>query len=292
MGNTLAQEIEVVPRLRAGDEFSLKMIRTRENSSRPQHDGKSTTVVVVRVVEATPEGLTLDWTPGPTSFENPKVAGDPVLLAAAAAMRDINLRLNLNAEGEFSGLANEKEILPRLEAGVEVIIRELTNKIPEEQRKNFQSMVAAVLSPALLIASATREAQMYFGLNGASLAVGEAVEVGIEQPNPLGGDPVPARWRVLAESATKTSVVIKTTTTYDSAALMRLTRALLEKGGQVLSEEELAKAPPLTMEDEGQYVFDRKTGLMREAVVKRRLKAGNVQRFDGWEIRLVKAPKR
>jgi hypothetical protein len=34
-------------------------------------------------------------------------------------------------------------------------------------------MIAQLLSPALLIASATREPQMYFGLNAVSLAVGE-----------------------------------------------------------------------------------------------------------------------
>ena len=262
--------------MRAGDEFSLKLIRTRENSSRPQHDGKSTTIVAVRVVEATPEGLTLDWTPGQTSFENPKVAGDPVLLAAASG----HARHQPAPQPKFGrrilrSMRMRMKFIPRLEAGVDVIIRELTNKVPEEQRKNFQSLVASSsYSPALLVASATREAQMYFGLNGARSGRWRSRwKLELNSSNPLGGDAVPARWRVLAESATKTSVVIKTTTTYDSAALMRLTRALLEKGGQVLSEEELAKAPPLTMEDEGQYVFDRKIGLMREAVVKRRLKA-------------------
>ena len=95
-----------------------------------------------------------------------------------------------------------------------------------------------------------------------------------------------------AASATKTEAVINTTTTYDAAVLMKMTEALLAKAGQSPSPEDLAKAPPMKMADEARYVFDRKLGLMREARVERRIEAGTVRRFDHWDIRLLKAPKR
>lgn len=54
------EEIEVTPHLRAGDEFSLRVVHTRENSSRPEQNAKATTTIAVRVLTATPEGSTLE----------------------------------------------------------------------------------------------------------------------------------------------------------------------------------------------------------------------------------------
>ena len=73
-----AQDVEIAPRLRAGDTFRLEVVRVRENSQQPQLNGRSTTPVDVRVDSVTPTGMTLEWTQGPTTFENPQVAGDPL----------------------------------------------------------------------------------------------------------------------------------------------------------------------------------------------------------------------
>jgi hypothetical protein len=39
-------------------------------------------------------------------------------------------------------------------------------------------------------------------------------------------------------------------------------------------------------------VFDRAVGLMREVVVNRRVGVTGMERVDGWDIRLLQAPKR
>ena len=286
------EEIEIAPRLRAGDEFSLKVVHARENSSRPEHNAKSTTTIAVRVLTATPDGLTLEWTPGDASIDNPQLARDPMITAAMQAIRGVSLRLKLSPDGEFTGLTNQDEVVSRLQKAVDVMQRELLNKVPEEQRTKVQSMIGSVLSPTVLVASATRDVQTYFGLNGAALAVGEPVEVEIQQPNPFGGEPIPSRLRVTAASATKTEAVINTTTTYDGAVLMKMTEALLAKAGQSVSPEDLAKAPSMKMADEARYVFDRKLGLMREGRVERRIDAGAARRVDHWDIRLLETPKR
>jgi hypothetical protein len=171
-------------------------------------------------------------------------------------------------------------------------MRALRDKMPEEHREKFLSMMASVLSPGMLIASATRDVQTYLGLNGATLEVGEPVEVDIQQPNPLGGESIPTRLRVTAESATKTEAVIKTATTYDGAVLIKMTEALLAKAGQAPSPEALGKLPAMKMADEARYVLDRKLGIMREGRIERRIDAGAAQRLDKWDIELVKKPKR
>jgi hypothetical protein len=151
--------------------------------------------------------------------------------------------------------------------------------------------VGQVLSAEVLIASATRDAGTYFGLDGVSLPPGEAVEVDIEQPNPLGGGSIPAKFKVRVESATADSASLTTTTTYDAASLVRLTESLAKQAGAPISPGQLAKLPPIEMADEGTYLFDREVGLMREVSVNRRITVGANRRLDGWQIRLLKSPR-
>ena len=287
-----AQDVAITPQLRAGDEFRLEVTRIRENSARPQQNNKGRTVVDVRVVSATPDGVVLDWKPGATALDNPQAAQDPTVAAASEIVRDMVFRLTLNADGEITGLANQAEIAPKLQAMLDSIVQDLSARLPAEQRKGVQTLIGQVLSPPALISSAIREAEIYFGLNGVSLAAGEAVEVDLEQPNPLGGGVIPAKFRVDMKSATKDSASIKTTTTYDPAALIRMTQSLAEQAGKPIPPEELAAIPPLKMNDDATYLFDRTVGLMREVSVNRLVSAGDMRRYDSWQIRLLSGPKR
>ena len=284
-----AQDISIIPTLRAGDSFQLEVIRIRENSAQPQQNGKSTTRVNVLVLSSSADGSIIEWVPGATVFDNPQVALNPLVGSAAQALRGIRFELNLNADGELKGLANQAEVAPRLKTVVDAVVRDLAARIPEDQRKGFLDVIRQVLSVDVLIASATRDAATYLGLNGAALAVGQAVVVDIEQPSPLGGDPLPAKFLVRMESATADVASLKTTTTYDPAALMRLTQSFAKQTGAPIPPAELAKLPPMEMADEGTFVFDRKRGLMRQAKVNRRVVIGPNRRLDAWEIRLIDA---
>jgi hypothetical protein len=206
---------------------------------------------------------------------------------ASQALRDIRFQLNLNADGELKGLANQDEVAPKLKTVVDTVVRNLASSMPEDQRKGFLNLIGQVLSVDVLIATATRDAATYLGLNGAALAVGEEAVVDVEQPSPLGGDPLPAKFRVRMESATADVASLKTTTTYDPAALMRLTRSLAKQAGSPTPPEQFINLPPMQMSDEGTFVFDRKRGLMREVKVNRRVSVGPNRRLDAWEIRLI-----
>ena len=290
-GPAVAQDVTIVPKLRAGQGFQLEVIRTRENSSRSQQNGKARTLVDVRVLSAGPDGFVIEWVPGDTMLDNPQAAPDPIVGVASQALRDIKFRLNLNVDGELTGVANQAEVAPKLKAVVDAIVRELSARVPEAQRKQFLDFMGQVLSADVLIASATRDAGTYFGLNGVSLASSEAVEIDIEQPNPLGGAALPARFLVRMESVTADTASLKTVTTYDGASLVRLTESLAKQAGAPIAPEELAKLPPIEMADEGAYLFDRKVGLMREVVVSRRVTVGPNRRLDAWQIRLLSGPR-
>jgi hypothetical protein len=225
-------------------------------------------------------------------LDNAEAARDPLVAAASRAMQEIRLRLTLNGDGEFTGLVNQAEVVPKLQSMTDAIVRELSARLPADQRKTFQNLIAQVLSPAALIASATREAEIYFGLNGVTLANGEAAEAQVQVASPIGGGVIPATFTVRMQSATADSATLTTSTTYDAAAVRRMTESLAQQAGASATAEDLAKVPALEIGDDGKYVFDRRLGLMREVIVNRRASVGNVRRYDGWEIRLLTRPNR
>ena len=291
-GLALAQEVKIAPKLAIGDEFRLALVRTRDNSAQPQQNSTSRTVISVRVTSADADGYVLDWVPGETVADNQQLAQNPVVMAAVEAVRGLRFRLTLNADGELTGLANQDEILPKLKSMMDTIVRQILAGIPDDERTAMAGFMNQVLSPEVLVSSATREAGIYFGLNGVSLASGEVAEIEIRQPSPLGGGVIPGIFRVRLDSITTSSASLTTETTYDSTALLRLTESLVQQAGKPLPPSEPAKVPPIQMNDDGTFVFDRTAGLMREVTMIRRVIAGTNQRLDRWEMRLLDGPKR
>jgi hypothetical protein len=288
----LAQEVTITLKLAAGDEFRLTLVRTRDNSAQPQQNSTSRTVIGVRVLSAGADGYVLEWVPGETAVDNQQLAQNPVFKAAVDAVRGLRFRLTLNADGELTGLANRDEILPKLKSMMDTMFEQLSASIPAAQRTAMVSLMNQMLSPDVLISTATREAEIYFGLNGVSLASGEVAEIELQQSSPFGGGTIPGLFRIHMESVTTDSASLTTETTYDGAALLRLTESLVKQAGKPIPPSELAKVPLIDMNDDGTFVFDRTVGLMREVTVIRRVVAGGNQRLDRWEIRLLDGPQR
>jgi hypothetical protein len=286
-----AQGILITPKMRAGDTFKLEISRARENTPASPQDGKGSTTIDVTVLTATPEGFTIQWESGLTTGS---VAGLPeaLMLTTSNAMRGMKPVIRLTPDGEVAGLVNETEVLTKMQAAVDIIRRDLVEKMPLANRQELEAILVPILSPPILIASAVRDAATYFGLNGAELAVGESLTADLMQQNPLGGESLPTKFTVRVESATADTALLATTTVYDGDALMRTTRQLLEKAGNPVSPEELAKFPAMQLADQGRFVFDRGVGLMREAVIIRRFSVAGQSRLDRTEIRLAVPPKR
>lgn len=289
---TLAQDIEIRPKLNPGDKFRLEVAHIRRDSSRPQTNATGRTLVDVLVVSTNAGGSVLDWAPGDTVFDSPQVSLDPAVAAAAQATKGMHFRIALNADGGFASLLNEAEVRPKLQSVVGGIVAELAGRLPSNQRKSFQELMGQLVTPAALISSATRDAQIYFGLNGAPLTVGQTMAANLQQPGPMGGSVIPAVFRVRVESATDSAALLATTTTYDKDALLRMTVEIAQRAGAAVRPEDVAKLPAMQMADDGKYEYDRTLGLMRKVTISRRVAMANQERLDGWTITLMEAPKR
>ena len=286
-----AQDILVAPKLRAGDTFKLAISRTRESTPASPQNVKGSTTIDVRVLTVTPEGSTLEWEAGLTAVAA-GVVPDALMSGVSDAVRGMKPVIRLTPDGEVAGLVNEAEVLAKMQAVVEILRRELAAKLPPADRQGFETMLSQVMSPAILVASVVRDASTYFGLNGVELGVGESVSAELAQPNPFGGEPLPAQFTVRVESATADVASLVTTTVYDGSDLMRAMARLMENAGKPISKEELAKVPAMQIGDDGRFVFDRGVGLMREVTVTRRVTVPGRVQLDRTEIRLIAQPNR
>jgi hypothetical protein len=286
-----AQTVDIVPSLRAGDELRLQIVHSREDSTRPERNATVTTQIQVRVVSVTAEGTTLEWQPGTASIDTSAPITDPLVVATNEAVGNVVLRISLSPDGEVTGLVNQRDVLAKLQPAIDVVVRGLLERVAPEQRAAVQSAMARVLSPQFLTASVMRDVETYFALGGASLDVGEAVEVEVEQPSPLGGDPLPSVLWVKADSATADGLVVLTRTRYDKEALVSLTKTLISQAGAPpLSNQELV--PAMEVVDEARFVIDRRLGIAREIQASRGATVGPQRRLERWTFRLVEPPRR
>ena len=289
--SSAAQEVQITPRLVAGQEFRLEVIRSREDLSRPQNNYSSRTRVDVRVVSVGPAGFVIDWKPGLSVLEGSATAMDPVMRVAGKAMGDIALRIALGPDGGFDRVTNESDVIPTLQAVVDMLIREAARGVPEAEAKRAEAVVRSILTPANLVTLASQDIQTYVSMFGAEMAVGGTVEAKIDRPSPLGGEALPAVLRVHMPSATLDVATIQSTVTYDGEALKAMTAGILARADGAAPPEELAKLK-LEMSDSTKYVFDRVVGLFREVSNERRIQSGHLNRVDRLSIKLVTPPKR
>lgn len=285
------QGVAIRPRLGAGDQFRLAVTHTRENIGKPQADYSVTTPVDVRVVSVGADGLLLDWQPRESTLSGPGVKADPGLAIIGKVIGNTSYRLALSRDGEFQRLANEAVVLPKLQQVVDALLAEMLKPMPADEAKRVEAFMRQILSPTVLVGTATREAQTYLSMFGVTLAAGERIEAPIKQPNPLGGDPIPATLRIRMESVTPDTATLSSTVVYDPEAMGKLMQRLIASATAKPAADELARLQ-MTLSDEGTYVFDRKVTLFREVSVVRRVAVGQAGRSDRWVIRLVEGPTR
>ena len=288
---TASQEVVLRPRLVAGDEFRLEVLRSREDSTNPQSNHTSKTAVTIKVLSASARGFVVEWRPGRSLVDGLGAKIDPALTTAAQLIGDVSLKLALGVDGEFEGVENEAELLPKLQSLIDALVRENVKTMSAEEADRFRAFMKQILPPAVLVALISKDAETYLSMYGVALARGESVEAQLEQPNPFGGDPIPAVLKLRMSEVTADTATLDTSTTFDPAATAKFTLGLIEKGAGQTVPEEVAKMR-LELIDTGKVVFDRKLGLIREVHVTRGIAFGPGKRTERWVITLVAPPKR
>ena len=285
------QEILIKPRLAAGDAFKLEVTKSREDAGKPDDNYTTHTPVTVKVLSASKDGFVIEWRPGVVRIEGPGAKIDPALAMAANLVGDATVKFVLGPDGEMEGVENAAELTPKFEMLIDIATREASKTMSAEEASRFQGFMKQILSPTLLLSLVSRDAETYLSLHGLALAPGESAEGKLEQPNPFGGRPIPAVFKVRMTKATPDAAMLETVTTFDADTLLQVTMQLLEQAAGKPAPEEVAKAR-MDLSEKGTVTFDRKVGLISEVTHTRAIAFGPSKRTERWVIRLVTPPKR
>lgn len=161
----MAQDVHITPKWKQGDVLRLEYLRTREDARRPESNGTSKTPVDVTILSADAKGFTVRWMSGKTEFPAGMQVLENVLRIHDKAM-EVFVDIQLSAEGEFVSVLNAKEVSARMGELVAVMTKDL------EQDEQGKALIRQVLNPDLLLASASSDAQTYFGMYGVALKPG------------------------------------------------------------------------------------------------------------------------
>jgi hypothetical protein len=273
------QDVEIVPRWKTGDRIKLEYLRTRHDSRRPQNDGTSKTPVDIEILKVDGKGSVIRWKNGPTQMP----AGMTVpaelqpLLAKAA---ELELEIQLDPTGEFRSIINTKQVTDLMSQMLAQLLKEM------DSDPNKIAAIRQILNPEVLLASASNDAKTYFGIYGAALKPKEKVKVRIDQPFPINPATVlPSDFELELVAVEGDLAKFKSSTRFEPKGLESAMAELFTKAG--VKVEDLPKMPALTLNDEGEYQYDIKTGVMTSVVADRRTELpGSLSRRDRKEFRL------
>lgn len=183
---------ELIPQLQAGQHWRFAFERkvTRDGAVMHWHRAP----LDVRVLEADAGGALLEWIEGPQTIVDADPQRRPLLALSLAAMREVPLRLRLDAAGRVQALANPGEVrglcLALMDASASQLGQEAATR--EVVHAMLPALKAAFGSDELVAAATLREPMILLGAMGRRFGADEPVEFRTALANPLGGAPLPA----------------------------------------------------------------------------------------------------
>ena len=287
-----AQTLTVQPAFTAGETLQLELKKTREDSRAPR-SYVAVTPVAARVLSTDASGTVVDWVPGKTEVSDPALLENPMLKAAMDVLEGLHLEILLDPNGAFHHLRNEADVVKNLTEATAVMGRELAKTIPNDaRRKQFTEMFETVASPEVLIASASREAALYFGVNGAVLEEAKPVKETVEMINPLGGGVIKGEMemRVASRNALLGQASVEVTHSYDPALMTQMLKELAKHAGAQVPAD--ANVPQIRFTDKATYLIDTRSGHVRSVSHVRTIEGGpGMKRVDTTSVRLVRVER-
>lgn len=287
--------VEILPHWKKGDLFGLEITRTREKSV----DGTSTvmgttrTPFTIEVLSADRKGYLLGWTAGTTTYGSPESGTPSILRQVADVMKGQQIVLEIDRRGAITGVRNWRELKTATLKTMETLLaptQDSRKGSPDQAllsklRTQWKSMFATKQQIERLC---SREAALYLMVLGRDYRRHEPYEYGGMLPNPLDGEALPSRTRMILKSyddASGQAVVTwsQTADPHESARILRATlKAMTTRLGQNRPEEEFPET--IAMHDNAEAVVDRRTGWIESLTLVRSVQLGSRAQVDTTSI--------
>lgn len=270
LSEPLHQQVTVVPHWTKGDRFNLVLTRTREKAVDGQstRSGKTETHVTLEVLKADKDGYLVGWTAGDTTFDVPN-ASESLLRQIVGLMKGLRIVLQINQQGTITGVQNWSELKRET---VKVLDGVLANTSHGPQQRSDQATLSHLReqweslfgTKEQIERLCTRDAQMYFLALGRAYGSEKPYEYEDRLPNPLGGEPFPARARIALTAFNDQSkqAALTWSHTADPQQAARIVQSMIKdlasKRGK--SAPDSIVAQPIAIEDTADITVDVRTG--------------------------------
>ncbi len=191
------KSIDLAPKWKKGDTVRYEMLGTqvREQDGKEVSQVATRTLVIVEVISAGAEGTVLRWTQGTTTFEDPDQDNDPVVKSVNTILKNTELDLELDDDGDFTGLRNWKAVRT---AGTKVrddVLAQMnkagaTKAAIDHVRQSTDQMLS---TKETIEAAFTRNPLLLVKPLGKTYEFGTPIEYEGAILNPFGGEPFPAK---------------------------------------------------------------------------------------------------
>lgn len=267
-----AQEksLDLKPAWKKGDveRYEMTKTQTRENDGKVVRKVATRTPVEVEVLSADADGSAVRWAQGTTTFEDPKFDDDPAVRALNAILKSVDIDLELDATGTFTGLRNWKELRGTGHKVQDTVFAQMqktgTSKATIDYlRKETDKLFA---SKEAIEAAFSKQAALLVIPYGTKFELGKVVEYDTTLPNVLGGDePFPAKGTFVLkglDTAAKTATIVYKQTP-DPKELNRVLRKWLDELATKTGKPAPKDLPELELTDTIEYEFDLATGWVK-----------------------------
>lgn len=194
------ESVLLKPHWKAGEKLHYELVKTREKrvKGRPAMKYSSRTGIDIEVLSVADDGIVLKWTWGAVEFDDPFHLLSPQVRKTANLFSGVPIILELDSKAAIKGVRNWEELKVISAKVIDAMVAQTTAEgldAANADRLRTQ-LQAAFSSKEMIVQNCTREAGMFFMTHGIELHPGKPLERQAYLPNPLGGEPFPARIRV------------------------------------------------------------------------------------------------
>ena len=249
----LAAEAEkpfvVLPHWKKGEKRNYEMFKSRERFK----EGKAVLKaagrmdVTVEVLGADKNGYVIGWTYNILS-DDPRLGDNPVVESMLALLKGYRVILNVDSQGEITGVQNWRQIQETVKSLSEVVIRQKAKDaaLVEAEKEKMGKVLAALMGTEEQVTLlCTREVQVFLFVLGQELALPKGLEYENQLPNPFGGDPFTARGSLTLKTKDQktgsATFVLSQKLDPDTTAraLEKIMREMIERTGRPLPEGQM-----------------------------------------------------
>ena len=288
------QQVAIVPHWAQGDRFDLVLTRTREKAvdGQSSRSGKTETHVTLEVLKSNAQGYLVGWTAGDTTFDVP-TASESLVRQIVGLMKGLQIVLQINQEGIITGVQNWNELRSETVKVLDDLLSKTRNS-PQQGSdyttlSNLRAQWDSLFGTKEQIERlCTRDAQMYFLALGRAYDSEKPYEYEDRLPNPLGGEPFPARAMITLTAFNEQSKQAALTWSHQAdpqqaaRIIQSMIKDLASKRGKSVPDGTVAQ--PIAIDDTAEIMVDVRTGWITTLSRKQSIQLGTRIQTDRTSI--------